>query len=68
MSEKEEKDKNQLEEAERFAEENRADGTWIPLGFAWDSPGKIRERARDMEEFAAEELNEQDKEKDKEKH
>ena len=48
MSEKEEKDKNQREEAERFAEENRADGTWIPLGFAWDSPGKIRERARDM--------------------
>ena len=68
MSEKEEKDKNQREEAERFAEENSADGAWIPFGFAWDSPGKIRERARDMEEFAAEALNEQDKEKDKEKH
>jgi len=63
MSEKEEKDKNQREEAERFAEENRADGTWIPLGFAWDSPGKIRERARDMEEFAAEALNEDDQKK-----
>lgn len=42
-------------DAELF-EDNLGDGTWIPLGFAWNSPSELAERARDMEEFAAEEL------------
>ena len=42
-------------DAELF-EENLVDGAWIPLGFAWDSPDSIRKRAKEIEEFAEDEL------------
>ena len=32
------------------------DGAWIPLGFAWDSPDTINKRAKEIEEFAQDEL------------
>ena len=42
-------------DAELF-EENLVDGAWIPLGFAWDSPETINKRAKEIEEFAQDEL------------
>lgn len=47
--------KGKRKDAELF-EENLVDGAWIPLGFAWDSPAEVSERAREIEEFAGEEL------------
>ncbi len=44
-------------DAELFEEEDLADGVWIPHGFVWNSPGRMKDRAREMEEFAADELN-----------
>ena len=46
--------RGEREDAEFFEEDNLVDGAWIPLGFAWDSPAEISERARDMEESAGE--------------
>ncbi len=43
-------------DAELF-EENLVDGAWIPLGFAWDSPAAVGRRAKEIEEFAEDELS-----------
>ena len=42
-------------DAELFAEENLADGAWIPLGFGWNSPEEIKKRAREIKESIGEE-------------
>ncbi len=58
-------EEGERKDAELF-EENLADGVWIPLGFAWDSPAEIRSRAKDLEEDAEDNLEAPSPEHDEE--
>lgn len=55
-------------DAELFAAENMVDGAWIPDFHAWDHPEIVKDRARELEDYAGEELGLKRRERKKNNH